>query len=80
MLKTDAESRGLEMTLNSLSGHVMSLHMSPIGRECTSLYPHSVVSFAVYCSISAIFLILCWKIACFTPLLFHHKIGELSQT
>jgi len=50
------------MTLNSLTGHVTSSNMSPIDRECTSLYPHSVVAFDLHHTISEIFSIFCQKI------------------
>jgi len=45
----------LGMTLNLLTGHVTSSNMSPVDRECTSLYSHFVVSFAPYHTVSEIF-------------------------
>jgi len=39
--------------------HVMSSILSLIDRECTSLYPHSVVNFALYRTVWKIFSIFC---------------------
>jgi len=66
------------MTLNSLVGHVTPSYMSPISKECTSSYPDSIVTFALYRTVSDIFLILCQKNCLYhSPSPFRPKIGEL---
>jgi len=56
------------MTLNSLRGHVTSLNMSLIDRECTNLHHfRDILDFLLK------------KITFHTPPLFHTKIVELPQ-
>ena len=56
----------------------MSSNTSPIDRECTSLYSHFVVNFAISHTLSEIFAIFCQKSPFHTPPLFHPKTGAHS--
>jgi len=65
----------LEMTLNSLRGHVTLTDMSPIDRQCTTVYTHTLLSVLLYIALfQRYFRSSAEKIAFFTPSLFHSKI------